>query len=89
MFPSTSQAKWSRKDAFYSREELSVIGKYKEEYREQTTREARAEILKTKILPDIFNFWLEKGTAPKGEEESTRRMKVRYGNVINHKAKLI
>lgn len=65
-----------RGDAHYTREEILVINKYKEEYKEQTTRELRANIFKTKILVDLFNFWLEKGIGPKNEEESADRMKV-------------
>jgi len=65
-----------RKDALYRRDELEVLNKYKEEYRQQTTRELRANVFKTKILVDLFNFWLEKGRAPATEEESIIRMKV-------------
>jgi hypothetical protein len=65
-----------RKDALYSREELKIISKYKEEYREQTTREMRGHVFKTKILVDIFNFWLAEGSAPLEEAESVKRMKV-------------
>jgi len=65
-----------RKDALYSREEILVISKYKEEYKEQTTREMRAEILKRKILVDLFNYWLREGKAPVDEEQCIIRMKV-------------
>jgi hypothetical protein len=71
-----------RKDALYSREELEVINKYREEYRQQTTRELRAAVLKTKILVDLFNFWLQQGRAPADEESSVSRMKVSLLNVI-------
>lgn len=77
MFPKVILTKQPRKDALYSREELSVINVHKEEYRQQTTRELRAEVFKTKILLDLFNFWLSKGRAPVGEEESRKCMKVR------------
>lgn len=72
------QQRKPRKDALYSREELSVISKHKEEYRQQTTRELRAHLIKTKILVDIFNFWLAQGNAPVDEEESVKRMKVNH-----------
>lgn len=65
-----------RKDALYSRGELEVINKYKEEYRQQTTRELRANVFKTKILVDLFNHWLQQGRAPASEEDSINRMKV-------------
>lgn len=67
-----------RKDAFYTREEIQVINTHKEEYKQQTTRELRGHIFKTKILVDLFNFWLSQGNAPEDEEESTNRIKVGY-----------
>jgi hypothetical protein len=55
---------------------MEVINIHKEEYKQQTTRELRANILKTKILVDLFNFWLRQGKAPQEEGESVARMKV-------------
>ncbi len=65
-----------RKDAYYTREEIRVINIHKEEYKQQTTRELRGHIFKTKILVDLFNLWVEQGNAPDNEEESTNRIKV-------------
>ena len=66
----------SRKDSCYNSEEMKVISKYKQEYREQTTRELRGSVFKSKILVDLFNLWLEQGKAPNTEEDSATRMKV-------------
>lgn len=66
----------ARKDSRYSREEMQVISKYKQEYREQTTRELRANVFKGKILVDLFNLWLKQGRAPNTEEDSATQMKV-------------
>jgi hypothetical protein len=76
MIANLQNSRRPRKDALYSQEEIEVIGKYKGEYKQQTTRELRAHIIKTKILVDLFNFWLEQGRAPTNEEESTTRIKV-------------
>jgi hypothetical protein len=46
-----------RKESKYTREERAVIGKFKKEYRRLTTREGRADLFQTKILPAIFNYW--------------------------------
>jgi hypothetical protein len=70
------KARKPRKDCRYSREEMKVIGKYKQEYREQTTRELRGNLFKAKILVDLFNLWLKQGKTPTTEEESANRMKV-------------
>lgn len=65
-----------RKDSRYTREEMQVISKHKQEYREQTTRELRGNVFKTKILVDVFNLWLKQGKTPITEEDSATRMKV-------------
>jgi hypothetical protein len=72
------KARKSRKDSRYSREEMQVINKYKQEYREQTTRELRGNLFKAKILVDLFNLWLKQGKAPSTEEDSATRMKVTW-----------
>src|SRR5258705_13454407 len=54
-----------RKDALYSLEEIKVISKHKQEYREQTTQPLQAEIFTSKILVDLFNYWLRVGKAPR------------------------
>lgn len=68
----------ARKDALYSRDKLNVISKYKEEYRQQTTHEMRGQVFKTKILVDIFNFWLAQGEEPVDEAEMVKHMKVNF-----------
>jgi len=59
----------------YTPEEIRVISKHKEEYKEQTSRELRAHVFRTKILVDLFNYWLEQGKAPV-EEDNANHMKV-------------
>jgi hypothetical protein len=71
-----------RKDALYTRQEMQIIGKYKEEYRQLTTRELRANLFKTKILVDLYNYWLQIGKVPENESESTARMKVNPDNYL-------
>ena len=61
LIPTTKQP---RRGARYSREELIVISKYKAEYKDQTTRALRADVLRNKILVDLFNFWDVQGTLP-------------------------
>jgi ABC-type histidine transport system ATPase subunit len=65
-----------RRGALYTREEIQVISKHKEEYKDQTTRALRAHVFRTKILVDIFNYWDEKGTLPSVEEASIEWVKV-------------
>lgn len=73
LIPTTRQP---RKGALYSREEIKVISKYKEEYKEQTTKTLRAHVLRTKILVDIFNYWLEQDALPVDEAAIAERVKV-------------
>ena len=65
-----------RRGALYTREEIKVISKYKDEYKDQTTRALRAHVFRTKILVDIFNYWDVNGTLPSVETASIERVKV-------------
>ena len=79
LLPMTTQILTARKfrhDSRYSRDEMQVISKYKQEYREQTTRDLRHHVFKGKILVDLFNYWLAQGQAPDTEADSATRMKV-------------
>jgi hypothetical protein len=68
-------AKQPRKNALYNREEMGVISKYKAEYKEQTTRALRANVLRRKILADLFNYWDDEGTLPE-DDACVQRVKV-------------
>ena len=70
-------AKKPRRGALYSREEITVLSKYKEEYKDQTTRALRAHVLCTKILVDIFNYWDVQGSLPLEEVVCGERVKVK------------
>ena len=43
---------------------------YRNIYWAQTTKETRAEIFTSKILPDMLNYWNERGEEVATEEES-------------------
>ena len=68
----------TRKDARYSRDEVKVMEKYKVEYKDQTTKALRAEVLRTKILVDIFNYWDKVGNLPADDNACVDRVKVSY-----------
>ena len=78
LIPKTKQP---RRGTLYTKPELLVISKYKTEYKEQTTRALRANVLRNKILVDLFNYWLEQGTLPMEGEESMRQVKVNDARV--------
>ena len=69
-----------RRGALYSQEEITVLSKYKAEYKDQTTWALRAHVLQNKILVDIFNFWDVQGTLPADEEACIEWVKI---NEIN------
>lgn len=73
LIPTTKQA---RRGALYSREEIGVISIYKAEYKDQTTRALRANVLRNKILVDLFNYWDVQGTLPSNEAICMERVKV-------------
>jgi len=67
-----------RRGSRYTEAERKVLSKYKDEYRSKTTAQEREQLLKQKVLVDIFNYWFSKeGTFP-SEEESKQRVKVSY-----------
>jgi hypothetical protein len=71
--PTTKQP---RRGALYSREEIKIINKHKAEYKDQTTRALRANVLRNKILVDIFNYWDAQKTLPLEELVCVERVKV-------------
>jgi hypothetical protein len=73
LIPKTKQP---RKGTLYTKPELLVISKYKTEYKEQMTRALRTNVLRNKILVDLFNYWLEQKTLPSEGEKSMKRVKV-------------
>lgn len=75
--------KLPRRGTLYSREEILVISKYKAEYKEQTTRALRANVLRNKILVDLFNHWDAQKTLPLDEAAATERVKVNDGPQSN------
>ena len=80
---STSKIRKTRKarqDCQYTAEERNAIRMHKDEYRSQTTRVSRGHIFKTKILPDMFNYWTNNGALSLSEDEVAKRVKVSGGD---------
>jgi hypothetical protein len=73
LIPTTKQP---RRGTLYTKGELLVISKYKTEYKDQTTRTLRANVLRTKILVDLFNYWDAQNMLPSDDVESMERVKV-------------
>ena len=76
MFQLVPDTRRPRRDAIYSREELRIIGKYKDEYKTQSSKEMRKHVMK-KILLDIFTFWDEQGNIAADEADNVERARVR------------
>ena len=66
-----------RKDCKYNEGELSSILPFKSDFISSTTHE-RMVILKRKILPSLFNHWLEKGKEYDSEESKLLSKVVYY-----------
>jgi hypothetical protein len=73
LIPKTKQP---RRGILYSRAEIVVISKYKAEYKDQTTRTLRANVLRNKILVDLFNYWDAEKSLPLDEVVCIQRVKV-------------
>jgi hypothetical protein len=52
------------------------MNRFKPEYRMQPTKELRANIIRSKLLPNLFNYWVQQGTAPQTDEEILSQLKV-------------
>jgi hypothetical protein len=70
------KARKPRKDSLYSVEERKIMNQFKAEYRRQPTKEQRGDVIRSKLLPNLYNYWVQLGTAPKSTEESLSRLKV-------------
>jgi hypothetical protein len=64
-----------RKDCQYTAEECTVFLQYKEDYRLQTTSDGRGHIFRSKILPDIFNYWTDNGNISMSSKEMDGHVK--------------
>jgi hypothetical protein len=73
LIPTTKQP---RRGTLYSKAELQVISQYKAEYREQTTTALRTNVLRKKILVELFNYWDVQNMLPLNEVESIEWVKV-------------
>ena len=65
-----------RKDCKYSAEELEQIVPFKEIFIKAKTIPEQILILRSRILPAMFNHWAASGKEPKDEAESQLRAKV-------------
>ena len=66
-------------NALYGRDEMRILNKHKVEYLEQTTPQLRADVFRSKILVDIFNYWIDEGTLPR---ETNFIDKARVGTIL-------
>ena len=65
-----------RKDCTYSAKELEQILLFKDSFIKATTIPERMLILRSQILPAMFNYWAANGKEPNDQEESKARAKV-------------
>jgi hypothetical protein len=72
-----------RKKSRYSQEEKLVLEKYKHAYRKTTNADERYDLLRNRLLVDIFNYWFEKGevTPAIGEKALSEKIRVRCVNI--------
>jgi hypothetical protein len=66
-----------RRDCSYDAEELEQILPFKDGFIKATTIPERMLILRSQILPAMFNYWAANGKEPNDAEESKARAKVR------------
>jgi hypothetical protein len=68
-----------RKDCRYNAEERKAIDLFKHTYQSQTTRDGRLVVLKSQILPAMFNHWVSVGRDPQDQAERETQARVCVG----------
>ena len=71
-----TKTKKPRKACLYTVPERKAFEIHKKEYISQVTKQSRGFIFRTKILPDIFNYWTECEGLTFDEREVADRVKV-------------
>jgi hypothetical protein len=56
----TNKPRKGRKECQYTKQEIAVMAKYKDEFKTTTGKE-RDHVLRGKLLVDLFNFWHKRG----------------------------
>lgn len=65
-----------RRDCIYNAAERAILNPFKAEFISQTTVKGRLDVLKSKILPAMFNYWWSIGRRAKDEDENRQWTKV-------------
>jgi hypothetical protein len=76
MTPATNSQQRPRKDCTYNAKELEQILPFKNMFIEASTIPERILILRSQILPAMFNYWATNGKDPRDQEESQLWAKV-------------
>jgi len=71
-----------RKDCKYNAQERKAIEPFKHIYQSQTTRDGRLLILRSQILPAMFNYWVSVGNDT--EDHDSRMKRARVYVTISH-----
>lgn len=69
-----------RKDCIYTPQELQQILPFRDIYKKGTKAE-RVLVMKSQVLPAMFNYWASNGKHPQSEEESRDWAKVQTGEI--------
>jgi hypothetical protein len=66
----------ARKGCQYSNEERNILQKYKAAYKATINHSERDLLLRSRIFPDMYNFWFQKEQVMPTETETAVRRKV-------------
>ncbi len=64
------------KPCTYTTAERTVLQPFREKYEREENKHERAQLLRTEILPALFNYWIERGDRQQTAEESTNSVQV-------------
>ena len=64
------------KPCTYTATERAVIQPFRKRYENEENKQARIQMMRTEILPALFNYWEQRGDRPQTNEESTKSVQV-------------
>ena len=74
--PTDTGNKKQQQGCKYTSAEHAIISRFKDEYLSKRTPEEREQVIKGKVVVDIFKYWLGREGVEPSERETKRRINV-------------
>ena len=64
------------KPCTYTVQERAAIQPFRKRYQNEESKQARIQMMRTEIMPALFDYWEQRGDPPQTNEESTKSVQV-------------